>query len=246
MDYQVESLGEGLTIRVSPAHKFGSDAILLAHFSQVRGGETACDLGTGCGIIPLLWMRGEHRPGKAYGVELQPEGAALFQGTVEDNRLEGRVIPILGDLRRREDLPPADSCTLVTCNPPYQPAGHGILSPDGSRRAARHQVACSLEEVCEAAARLLRFGGRFCLCQRPERLVDVLTAMRQAGLEPKRLQLVQQRPEKAPWLILCEGKKGAKPFMRVLPPLLMEDEAGGLSPQLREIYRLPAEGFPQG
>ena len=238
MDLRWESLGEGLEIAISPAHKFGTDAFLLADFSQPRRGETACDLGTGCGIIPMLWMRGEYRPAAAYGVELQPEGAALFRETVARNGLEGVVLPIQGDLREHSQLPPAHSCGLVTCNPPYQRACHGILSPSESRRAARHEITCSLEEVCAAAARLLKFGGRFCLCQRPERLVDTLAAMRGAGLEPKRLQMVQQRPDKAPWLFLCEGKKGSRPFLQVLPPLLMEDEAGGFSPQLRRIYHL--------
>ena len=237
MERHWESLGEGLSIAVSPAHKFGTDAFLLADFAQVRRGETACDLGTGCGIIPLLWMGGEYRPAVAYGVELQEEGAALLRETAARNGLEGRVVPVEGDLRDPKLLP-ADSCTLVTCNPPYQRADHGILSPDQSRRTARHEVACSLEEVCAAAARLLKFGGRFCPCQRPQRLPDTLEAMRRAGLEPKRLQMVHQRPDKAPWLFLCEGKKGSRPFLQVLPPLVLEDDRGLPSPQLRRIYRL--------
>lgn len=86
-----------------------------------------------------------------------------------------------------------------------------------------------------AAARLLKFGGRFCLCQRPERLCDVLTLLRQQGLEPKRVRFVQQRPGSAPWLFLCEGKKGAKPFLQVEAPLLIEGE-DGFSEELLKIY----------
>ena len=88
------------------------------------------------------------------------------------------------------------------------------------------------------AARLLRYGGRFCLCQRPERLCDVFCAMRESGIEPKRLRMVQKRPDTAPWLALIEGRRGGRPFLTVEPPLMVQDDAGGFSPEMRRIYRL--------
>ena len=84
--------------------------------------------------------------------------------------------------------------------------------------------------------RQLRYGGRFCLCHRPERLADVICALREAGLEPKRLRLVQQRPASAPWLLLAEGRRGGKPGLRVEPPLIVEGE-GGFSPEMLRVYR---------
>ena len=110
----------------------------------------------------------------------------------------------------------------MTCNPPYKASGAGIESGIDSERIARHEIKCDIRSVCAAAARLLRFGGRVCLCQRPERLADVLCAMREYGLEPKRLRMVAKNAESAPWLFLVEGKKGSKPFLQVLAPLLIE------------------------
>ena len=104
-----------------------------------------------------------------------------------------------------------------------------------AEKIARHEVLCTIDDVCGAAARLLRFGGRLCLCQRPERLCDTLCAMRRAGIEPKRIRFVQQRPDTSPWLFLAEGKKGSKPHMTVDPPFLIEGE-GGFSPELLRIY----------
>ena len=98
---------------------------------------------------------------------------------------------------------------------------------------------CSIEDVCKAAAKLLQFGGRLCVCQRPERLLDVLEAMRQEKIEPKRVRFVQKRGDTAPWLFLAEGRKGAKRFLKVEPPLLIQDENGEFSPELKKIYRLP-------
>ena len=84
----------------------------------------------------------------------------------------------------------------------------------------------------------MQYGGRFCLCQRPERLTDVLLAMRQNGLEPKRLRWVQQRPEKAPWLFLAEGKAGAKPGLITEPPLIVENADGSYTDEMKQIYHI--------
>ncbi len=76
-----------------------------------------------------------------------------------------------------------------------------------------------------------------CMCQRPERLSDVIESMRRSGIEPKRLRLVQQRKSKAPKLFLIEGRRGGKRgFMDVLPTLFIEDGQGGFSEEMLEIY----------
>lgn len=231
-----EPLGEQYTIQVSKSHKFGTDAFLLAHFAGVRPGELCCDLGSGCGIIPTLWFRWGLAPQKAYAVELQEQGCRQMAATVTANRLEARLVPIHGDLRALGNAVPRGQLQVVTCNPPYKLAGHGVPCPDGNRLTARHEVDCTLEDVCATAAGLLRFGGRFCLCQRPERLVDILETMRACRLEPKRLRLVQQRPDKAPWLVLVEGRRGGKPFLTVEPPLVVEQAEGGFSAEMMGIY----------
>lgn len=233
-DWNWEPLPGGLRLWVSPAHKFGTDAFLLSAFANVRGG-LACDLGSGCGIIPALWFQNpETAPERVYAVDLQEEAFALMRRSVEEGGLpEGRFIPVLEDLRRL--TLPRGCFDLVTCNPPYKAAGHGILSSGEARRTARHETQCTLEEVCGAAAALLRYRGRFCICQRPERLADAVCAMRAHDLEPKRLRFVQRRPGKAPWLFLLEGRQGGKPFLQVEPPLVMEGPAG-LSEELLGIY----------
>ena len=231
--FSLEALSPSLSICVSGAHKFGTDAFLLADFAAPRRKDLCCDLGCGCGIIPLLWFRDEP-PRLCCGVDIQPLAIEQLQKTVEKNGLQKQLIPLLIDLKELSSLPcgPLD---LVTCNPPYKAADSGILSCQNAQKIARHEVCCTIEDVCQAAGRLLRFGGRLCLCQRPERLCDTLVAMRAAGIEPKRLRFVQQRPDKAPWLFLVEGKKGSKPFMVVEPPLLIEGE-GGFSREVLDIY----------
>ena len=101
---------------------------------------------------------------------------------------------------------------------------------------ARMEHACTLDELCAAAGRLVRTGGRFALVHRPERLADLLEALRSHGLEPKRLRLVQNTAQAAPKLLLLEAKKGGRPGLAVLPPLLLRDPDGGESAELSRIY----------
>ena len=73
------------------------------------------------------------------------------------------------------------------------------------------------------------------MCNRPERLSDVIFAMKSHNIEPKRLRFVSKSPEDAPWLFLIEGKKGSKSFMKVEPQLYIRSE-NGFSDELQNIY----------
>ena len=227
-------LGAGIRLYVSPDHRFGTDAILLADFAAPKKADAACDLGTGCGIIPLLWCRTD-APSAVTAMDIQPEAVRLLTRSVALNGLEDRVRPVLADLR---DKRPQEngSYSLVTMNPPYKTVTGGVPSPSEPRRIARHEVFCTVYDAAECAARLLKNGGRFCLCHRPERLCDALDAMRRNGIEPKRLRVVCQRVGRAPVLVLIEGKKGARPGMTVEVPFYIEDAVGRISPEMEEIY----------
>lgn len=237
-EYTFEPLGERLKICVTPDHKFGTDAFLLSDFAAPRRRDIACDLGTGCGIIPALWFRREETSPKiAYAVELQQKAAEQLAVTLREGGIpEGRLVPVHADLRDLRGRLPAGSIDVVTCNPPYKTAGTGIMSETAADRIARHETMCSIEDVCAAARYLLKFGGKICICQRPERLADVIAAMRHEKLEPKRLRFVQQKPDTPPWLFLLEGRRGGKPFLQVDAPLVIEGE-GGFSTELLRIYQ---------
>lgn len=220
---------------VSRAHRFSTDTILLAHFAAPRRGERCADFGTGCGVIPLLWQS-RYAPRAVTGVELNDEAVRLARAAVAENGFSDTVRIELGDIRRIRAIFPEPALDLVACNPPYKAVGAGMHCPDGSRAIARHEFACTLEDVARAGRDVLRFGGRMCICQRPERLTDALCTLRENGLEPKRLQMVQQRKNAAPSLFLLEARRGGKPGLSVLPALFIEAENGGFSPEMLEIY----------
>lgn len=213
-----EHLPNGCVLNTEPDCAFGTDALLLAAFAGVRPGDRVCDLGCGCGILPLLFPDGT----VADGVDCQPAAAALARRNVDENGLSHRIT--IYEQRWEHLTLPAGRYDAVTCNPPYFPENSGKVSDSPARRVARHETGDTLSAVAKAAARLLKNGGRFVLCHRPERLADVLETLRANGLEPKRLQFVQAHPDSPPFLLLCEALRGGKPSIRVLPPHILSKE----------------------
>lgn len=231
---RLEPLGGKMKIYVSPDYTFGTDAVLLCNFAAIRQKENACDLGTGCGIIPLLWCNG--KTGAITAVEIQPQACFLLSQSIEYNCLSDKVTVINADLRFLYGKLKPGSFDLVTINPPYKPVGTGIESASAADKIARHETMCTLTDAVKAASRLLRFGGRFCLCHKPERLSDILYTMREYGVEAKRLRFVVKKHGCEPWLVLVEGKRGAKSHLKVEKDLAMYDEDGNATEELKSIY----------
>ncbi len=238
---RIEPLGAGVTVCVTDSHHFTTDTILLADFAQPKKHERAMDMGTGCGTIPLLWAR-DDVPKEVVAVDIQPDAVELLVRSLDVNRAGGHttahITPLLADIRQLDERYDAGSFDLVVCNPPYTRYGAGIESPDPSHRIIRHETCCTLDDICRVSAHLLRFGGRLCVCQRPERLTDVLDSMRRHGIEPKRLRLVQGKCDKPPKLVLIEGKRGARVgFLEVMPTLIVENPDGSFTDGMIQIYR---------
>ncbi len=231
---KLEPLGKDMSLIVSKAHTFGTDAILLADFSNPKKKETLCDLGTGCGIIPLLWCKKE--TGDITAVDIQPAACGQLTRSLSLNGLTQRVKVVNADLRELKGVLDFGSFDLVTMNPPYKPVGTGIESESEADKIARHETMCTVDDAVRAAASLLRFGGRFCLCHRPERLCDIICSMRENKLEVKRLRFVCQQEGKPPWLVLVEGKRGAKSHVTIEKNLIMQNADNTDSEEIERIF----------
>ena len=185
----------------------GGDALALGEFATVRPRWRVCDLGTGSGALLLMLARRAEGLSLT-GVERDPLAARTARDNLAANGLPGELV--LGDWR---EIPlPAGAFDLVVSNPPYFPPGSGRGDDP-----ARMELHGGLEELCAAAGRLLKNGGRFALCHRPERLCDVLCTLRAHGLEPKRLKLVAHSPAHPPALLLVEAVKDGRPGLTVEP-----------------------------
>lgn len=229
-----EPIGGGFHVYVDSVHTFGTDAIILADFAAPKKSDVACDLCTGCGIIPLLWKK-QGLCKSVYGVELQPRAAELFTNSINENRVNDSVFSVNADLKELSGVLEFGQYDLVSCNPPYKAPDAGIKNASSEIMLARHEIACTLEDVIFSASKLLRYSGRLCLCHRPERLADIFCLMRKYKIEPKRLRLVSKTGTSEPWLVLVEGRLGGKSGMRIEPPLFVEAN-GDFSPEMKRIY----------
>ena len=213
----------------------GTDTFLLSSFPRLKAGQRVCDLGCSTGLLSLLLLQRQDRL-QVTGIDIHAQAIALARRAAEENQLTESLSFAQLDLRRIQECFPAGSFDLVICNPPYYPPHTGKLSADAARRTARAETDCTLEDVCRAAEYLLRWGGSFCLVHKPQRLSDVLCAMRQSHLEAKRLQFVCQQAGKAPSLLLAEGRRGGKPGLQVEKPLILQNADGTDTPEYRTIY----------
>lgn len=232
---RTEALGKNLKIYVSDAHIFTSDAIVLADFCAPRHKDKCCDLGTGNGIIPLLWLR-DFEPKEITGVEISDSAIALLNKTLNENNIEDKITPVHCDLRSLKGVLQNEYYDLVSINPPYKKVGTGIVNEGEDYKNARHEFTCTLEDAAKAASFLLKFGGRFCICQRPERLPDIFASMRKFKIEPKSMREVIQRIGKEPNLVMVEGKKGSAPGFRIREPLILENENGDYSAEAEKLF----------
>ena len=242
MEHKFERLSDEIYIEVSAEHTFGTDALLLAYFASPKNNDRAMDMGTGCGIIPFLWLRNS-KQSPVHCLDIQQNAIEQVKRSIERNALQGRLVPHLCDLREIRSEFPAEGFSLITMNPPYKPVGTGIESKSNSAKIARHEICCNIEDAVKAAAYLLKFGGRFCMCHRPERLADAVCLMRQYSLEPKRLRFVTDKKDQEPCLFFFEGKKNAKPFVRVGPRLEMKKKKGKLTREMLAVYGSYADGY---
>jgi len=213
---------------------FGTDAVLLADFAQVKAGETVTDLGTGQGILPLLLYA--RQPEATYrGIEIQEKLVDLAQRSIALNGLEDKITAVQGDLRQLDGRLGAQ-VDVVVCNPPYEKENDGEARKSDSHRIARKEVMATLADVCACAARLLRPGGRFYMIHKASRLVDVFQEMCRHALMPKLLRMVQPHVDDEPRYALVCGVKGGKSHLRLLPTLVLLNRDGTETEEVRRIY----------
>lgn len=210
-----EFLGNYTLTQSDECFKLGRDSILLADFASLKKGYKVCDLGCGVGSLLLLLSQREEAISR-FAMEINPVAADLCRRNCAENGLEAEIVTT--DFRVKDVFQP-DSFHLVISNPPYFRVGTGF-----SGGMARMEEHCTVEELCTVAGRLLRTGGRFALVYRPERLAELLYAMKEAKIEPKRMQLLSYHRKKEPYGVLVEGIKEGGIGLSILPTQYQVEE----------------------
>ena len=195
-------------------YKFTSDSILLSKFASCKSGEKVADFCAGSGIVGLHYYGLNINKVKSVTLfELQDELCALSKKSIQINGLEEKFSVCQGKL---QDAPKEYNSTfsLVLCNPPYKKKDSGEKNLQSHIAICRHECEITQNEICKTAKRLLIPGGRFCICQRIERLTDLLCAMRECKIEPCNMVFVRT-PKGEPYLFMCEGVKGKAPQLKI-------------------------------
>ena len=219
--------------------RIGTDSMVLADFCRIRPGSRVADLGCGCGTLGLLLLSTDPSL-YVTGVELQEDAASQARRNAEANGFSEHMTVICGDLRAPGVLP-ASFFDDAVCNPPYYPADSGPTPKRDSDTIARTEVACALPDLAQAAARALRWGGRLFLVHRPERLADLMWALRQARLEPKRIRFVRHHPGAPVNLVLLESRLGGRAGLSFDETLVLYEPDGTPSADCRRIYHMTGE-----
>lgn len=217
-------------------YRFSIDALLLAHFTEVRLKDCIIDLGTGCGILPLI-LTCRNKAARVIGVEIQPSLADLARRNAALNHLSARIEIWEKDLKTLKRELPGGTFDVVVSNPPYRKLGSGRINPGLEKALARHEIKAALNDIPQAAHHLLREKGRLNVIYPASRAADLLQEMRKSHLEPKRLRFVHSHQKEEARLMLLEAAKGGQAQVKVLPPLYLYDSVGQYTREAQELFR---------
>ena len=215
-------------------YRFSLDSLLLGDFATIRSGNRVIDLGTGNGVMPLI-LAYRYPSITLTGVEIQREMADRAERNVRLNGYEDRIAIGCIDISSATGHFMPESFDSVICNPPYRAASSGRLSPSWEKQIARHELKANLDDFVQVAAFVLKNKGRFACIHLGDRTVDLLTAMRGAAIEPKRLRVVHPFAAAEASMILVEAVKGARSGLDVLPPLIVYNSANVYTAELNAI-----------
>ena len=215
---------------------FGTDAVLLSHFADIKKNDKVIDLGCGNGIIPIL-LSHKTKARHITGLEIIEKTAKLARKNVRHNNLEDKISIVTGDLKNIDLYFKPGEFDCVVTNPPYKKAGSGIISENETIAAARHEILCDIYDIAAAAAYLLPLRGKIYMIHRPERLCDIILAFKKEKIEVKILQFVCPKPSEPPSMVLVCGAKGEKPNLKVLENIYVYNADGNYSDTINEIYR---------
>lgn len=220
---------------------FGIDSVLLSDFAKdLPKDATVVDLGSGTGILGIL-LSAKTKLSKIYGIEIQEGMCEMAQRSIVLNGLEDKFSIICDNVKNVAQHFMPHSVDAIVSNPPYKKKNAGLTNDSQTKLIARHEITASLEDFITAASLLLNSNGSLYMVHRPERLVDLFYSLRQSGIEPKKLRMVQSYNDSKPKLILIKATKNAKSFLNIEKPLVIYNKDGSYTDEVLEIYHKEKE-----
>jgi tRNA1Val (adenine37-N6)-methyltransferase len=217
-------------------YRFSIDALLLAHFAQPAPDDRILELGTGCGVIPLILFY-RKKAQKIIAVEIQSSLADLARRNAALNRCSSRFQILEEDLRTLRKRFGGESFDRVLANPPYRKVGSGRINPHEEKAIARHEVQATLEEVLGCAHSSLKDKGRLDMIYPASRTADLMRGLSKHHLEPKRIQFVHSHEKDEASLVLVEALKEGHAQVKILPPFFLYDSSGNYTLAMQGLFK---------
>ena len=215
---------------------FGIDSVLISDFAKdMRKGSTVLDLGTGTGIISILLSKKQDNL-KIYGIEIQEDVAEMASRSVRLNNLQDSISIINDNLKNLGNHFEPNSIDVIVTNPPYKKNNTGLKNDDYRNLVSRHEIECTLEDIISISKKLLKDKGEIYMINRAERLVDIVSCMRNYKLEPKVIRFVHSKQNEKPNLVLIKAVKNAGEFLKIEKPLVVYRDDGEYTDEILEIY----------
>ena len=210
--------------------------MLLSDFAkEIKRNSKVLDLGTGTGIISIL-LCGKTDLKEIIGVEIQEEVFEMAKRSASLNNIEDRFKVVNENIKNLSEIFPANSFDAIVTNPPYKKDNTGLKNENKMKQISRHEIMCNIEDIARVSSYLLKSNSSIYMVHRPDRLLDIIEALRKYKLEPKNIKFVYPKVNKEPNLVLIKATKCAKPFLKVEKPLIVYNEEGLYSEEILKIY----------
>ncbi|MCX7988759.1 MAG: methyltransferase [Thermodesulfovibrio sp.] len=231
--FTIDSIGNLKIYQPTEGYRFSVDAIILAHFVNLKRLNKAVDIGAGTGIIGIILAK-KYPYSEITMVEIQQELVEMAKNNILLNNLESRVKVYCMDAKVFEEK----GFDLLVTNPPFRRPGTGKISPKEEKALARHELSLSVKDIAKIAQKILRHRGRLCMIHLPERLIDIIRIMSRYNLEVKRLRFVHSNISTEAKMVLIEAVKGGRISLKVEPPLFIYEKDREYTEEMRRLYEI--------
>jgi tRNA1Val (adenine37-N6)-methyltransferase len=216
-------------------YRFSIDAILLANHIQFKSSERILDIGTGCGVIPLI-LALRYPDVKIFGIDIQQQLLDIALLNISENHMKDRITVFNCDVKNLTPSMTSGPVDVVVCNPPHREPNSGRINPNHQLAIARHEIAMTIDDLIQAGKRLLDGKGRFIVIYPANRVMDILKRIHAAKIEPKKLWMIHSKSNNNAIRCIVEGIKGGKPGMTVGPPLIIYNEDGSYAEIIKNMF----------
>ena len=212
-------------------YRYSLEPFLLADFARIFPEQEILDIGTGCGIIPLLMANREPEI-KVTGIEIQDSYANNADENISKNKMNIQIIR--GDFLKWEWA--SKQFDLIVSNPPYRKINSGRINPDKGKAISRHELKLSLPTMLNKAKPILKRGGHIILAYPPIRLQETLRELDIQELYPSRARFIHGNKDAEAKIFLVDAIKEKKSDLIVDSPRYVYNKDGSYSKEMQEIY----------